>query len=645
MHVTLVHMPWGSLERPALGVSLLQAGLRRRGVECDVRYLNMTFADAIGVAHYQRVSHDLPHVAFVGEWLFSEALYGPDPARDAAFIEEILRRKWRLDAADVSELCSLRRYVEPFLAGALEWPGWERADLVGFTSTFEQNVPSLALAQRLKRRRPERPIVFGGANWEAEMGREYHRAFPFVDFAFSGEADHGLPMLVEALQAPEPERQQRLSGVPGLVRRLEGRTLAEVPPAPVQNMDELPIPVFDDYFANREASAAAAAVPPTLLFETSRGCWWGAKSHCTFCGLNGHSMGFRSKSPERVVSELEGLVARWPCPMLEAVDNILDMRYFDSVLASLERMDLPGPVFFEVKANLKRHHVAALQRAKILRIQPGIESLSDHVLLLMRKGTSALRNVQLLKWCREYGIVVDWNLLYGFPGEQDADYREILALLPRIAHLSLPGACGPIRLDRFSPYFQRPEEHGITAVRPMSVYRFLYPVPGIRHERIAYYFDFDYLSGRAASPLGQQAAGLVESLRRQNCGNLQAMPHIDGGLHLVDTRPIAKVSALRLSAYERCIVESLDEVASIPRLLASLRTKFEGLEFERGAVQAFVEELVALGMAVTDGRGSYLSLALFPASMRRPLEKTSSRKRELPRTSSAVAAAGGHAHG
>ena len=45
------------------------------------------------------------------------------------------------------------------------------------------------------------------------------------------------------------------------------------------------------------------------------------------------------------------------------------------------------------------------------RIQPGIESLSDHVLKLMRKGTTALQNIQLLKWCREYGVQPEWNLL------------------------------------------------------------------------------------------------------------------------------------------------------------------------------------------------------------------------------------------
>ena len=105
------------------------------------------------------------------------------------------------------------------------------------------------------------------------------------------------------------------------------------------------------------------------------------------------------------------------------------------------------------------------------RIQPGIESLSDHVLKLMRKGTTALRNIQLLKWAREFNIIAEWNILYGFPGETPDDYRDILELLPAIRFLRPPCAAGPIRLDRFSPYHKSPADFGLLNVRPLKTYR------------------------------------------------------------------------------------------------------------------------------------------------------------------------------
>ena len=121
-----------------------------------------------------------------------------------------------------------------------------------------------------------------------------------------------------------------------------------------------------------------------------------------------------------------------------AVDNILDMRYFRDVLPQLRDRQLGFTLFYETKANLTKEQVKLLRDAGVLAIQPGVESLSTHVLQLMRKGVTALQNIQLLKWCKQYGVTVAWNLLYGFPGETAADYAAIgqidgVALAPAAA--------------------------------------------------------------------------------------------------------------------------------------------------------------------------------------------------------------------
>jgi len=56
-------------------------------VPCDVRYLNLEFAQLIGLADYDWLSSDVPYTAFAGEWLFAEALYGSRPSDDASYIE------------------------------------------------------------------------------------------------------------------------------------------------------------------------------------------------------------------------------------------------------------------------------------------------------------------------------------------------------------------------------------------------------------------------------------------------------------------------------------------------------------------------------------------------------------------------------
>ena len=92
--VLLLSMPFGALERPALGLSLLKSRLIETGIACDVRYLNFALADFIGREDYHWVNYELPYTAFAGDWLFTSALYGERPENDAAYIDEILRRTW-----------------------------------------------------------------------------------------------------------------------------------------------------------------------------------------------------------------------------------------------------------------------------------------------------------------------------------------------------------------------------------------------------------------------------------------------------------------------------------------------------------------------------------------------------------------------
>ena len=105
----------------------------------------------------------------------------------------------------------------------------------------------------------------------------------------------------------------------------------------VQNLNQLPTPHFDEYFESLARSPLKAKVEGQLVVETSRGCWWGAKHHCTFCGLNGDTMAFRSKTPERAFAEMEYLSRRHQTRRLGCVDNILDLRYIDTLFPDLPR--------------------------------------------------------------------------------------------------------------------------------------------------------------------------------------------------------------------------------------------------------------------------------------------------------------------
>jgi ribosomal peptide maturation radical SAM protein 1 len=606
--VLLISMPFGALERPALGLSLLKARLIETGLPCDVRYLNFAFAEFIGHEEYQWMSYELPYTAFAGDWSFTSSLYGERKDLEREYLE-VLRQTWRLTEDDISRIERIRSRTEYFLEHCLAAVPWDEYTIVGFTSTFEQNIASLALAKRVKELHPEIKIVFGGANWEASMGQELHRQFPFVDYVCSGEAEESFPALVRRIFAGQPVDLPE--PVPGIVYRTpSGESVYTGQADVIREMDDLPIPDFSDYFADLQQCTVSSGVVPTLLFETSRGCWWGAKSHCTFCGLNGGTMAFRSKTPRRALDELEYLADRWQTDMVEAVDNILDMKYFNDMLPALARSGRKLQLFYEVKANLSREHIRLLRDAGVYRIQPGIESMSDHILKLMRKGTTALRNIQLLKWCAEYNITAEWNILYGFPGETREDYQRMLEILPALRHLRPPTACGPVRLDRFSPYYNSPAEFGLSNVRPIAVYKYLYPFDPESLQRIAYYFDYDYEAGVDPAGFAALVIEYAAAWRREpETGTLQSIRRPDGTIALVDTRAGTLLPQLMLSGLEQEAYDYCDEIRSGKSVVRHLRALFPETEFADNQVIEFLDSLVANNLMATDGE-NYLSLAI-----------------------------------
>ena len=122
--VLLVTMPYGALERQALGLSLLKARLAEQGIRADVRYQTFPFAELIGEEEYYWLATDVPHTAFAGDWTFVEALYGPNPRADARYIREVLQDTWLLDATAIDRFLRVRSLVRPFLEYCLATVPW-----------------------------------------------------------------------------------------------------------------------------------------------------------------------------------------------------------------------------------------------------------------------------------------------------------------------------------------------------------------------------------------------------------------------------------------------------------------------------------------------------------------------------------------
>jgi ribosomal peptide maturation radical SAM protein 1 len=317
-------------------------------------------------------------------------------------------------------------------------------------------------------------------------------------------------------------------------------------------------------------------------------------------------MAFRAKSPERLLRELHELASRHRSFRFTAVDNILDPSYLDSFFSLASQMDFSGEFFYEVKSNLLREQIKVLYEGGVRRIQPGIESLNSHVLSLMRKGVRAIQNINTLRWTLYYNMDVSWNILWGFPGETDDDYRQQLDIMRHLVHLQPPESAGRIWMERYSPIYVDRDTFPTRYVRPQASYAYVYPSQ-VDLSRIAYFFDYQF---RDALPDSTYKETLDWVHTWQRAWRARIRPTLTfrsaPGFVLIedfrdsDNPGVHTFSGPLAAMYVLC--------SDRPQSARSLQD-VSAFEWPTEEMEAAVDEFCARGLMVRDGN-SFLSLAL-----------------------------------
>jgi len=345
-------------------------------------------------------------------------------------------------------------------------------------------------------------------------------------------------------------------------------------------------------------------VTPFLYIEGSRGCWWGEKHQCTFCGLNGSLIDFRSKPADRFWGELTHLVERHRILDVMTADNIIDMAYFRDLLPRMAASGWDLRLQFEAKANVRADQIALLAAAGVCAVQYGIESLSSRVLALMDKGVTGGTNVRVMRDSEDHHLTVKWNYLYGFPGEQPDDYLFIIEQMPALAHLQPPMDASRITLERFSPYFDKPEL-GFARRSPAEFYRYVYDLPDSELMDLAYFFDTDDVGIGGATE-----KALIEAIARwQDDYPSSSLFRVDEGggvLRICDRRRGWPVRDHVFEGWSRAAYDGLDR----PRSARSLRDYLaeHGYAVDPAVVGAWLAGGLRDGLVFVDD-DSYVALA------------------------------------
>jgi magnesium-protoporphyrin IX monomethyl ester (oxidative) cyclase len=537
VRIALVNMPFSSLQIPSIALHQLETAITEQfggAAEVDVHYLNHDFGALVGVDLYAWISESLAgHTCGFGEWLFRAAAFPEAPDNTQAYFK---RYAHHFGPAQIEryerDLAPVRATLPDFLDRVIDAYGLAEADVVGLTSMFFQNVPSFALARRIKERSAKPLVVMGGANCEGTMGIEIVNQVPWVDFTFSGTALISFGAFLEALSKGDRDGLHRINGVFSRRNSRSVSALANKPAvpgdaqpdsqlegiswiAPERPLNEAVAVDYDPYLDSYGRHFGAHRGDEIeLLFETSRGCWWGEKAHCTFCGLNGATMSFREMGVDQGRRMIEGMVTRYAgrVSRFASVDNIIPKTYITDLLPNL-RLPEEVTLFYEVKADLTRDQIDTLAAARVREVQPGIESISTDTLKLMRKGTTAFNNVRFLADCGSAGIKPVWNLLVGFPGESVETYEMYRENLPRLTHLPPPSGVFPVRFDRFSPYFKESRAYQLD-LAPLDYHEMIYPFPEEIIANMAYYFRDRNIAADYQRDLADHLAHLRDTVAR-----------------------------------------------------------------------------------------------------------------------------------
>jgi ribosomal peptide maturation radical SAM protein 1 len=590
---------------------MVRTRLPEVGVAAHPFYLKL--AATIGYRRYHAISER----TWLSESVYAALLYPERQGPIAALFRREASAQKELRGLDFDALLAqVRDATEDWV----RQNDWGRFGLVGVSIVFCQLTAGLYFSRRLKERHPSLTIVAGGSAIGADSAAAALEHFPQIDAVVFGEGELPLLHLVQH-------------------HVLEGRGIEDVPPAQgiltrpspprkpaaskffqLENMDNLPVPDFADYFQMLQALDPGSRFFPTLPVEVSRGCWWqraggkGRPRGCAFCNLNRQWCGYRAKSTGRAVAEIDALARRHKTLSLALVDNVLPRDSAVEIMNGLAGLGRDFSLFAEIRATTPRQELEQMAAAGMRTVQIGIEALSTRLLRRLGKGTTAIQNLEVMKHCEALGIANLANIIAHFPGTDEAEIGETLAAID-CARVFRPLKIVDFWLGLDSPVFGEPTKYGIRSVGNHPKWRVLFPravTDGFPFVIQGYRGDLRRQQ-RLWRPVRLKVAEWQKSYAQLHAGGPTEpiLSYRDGGDFLIirERRPNGEFGSHRLEGLSRRLYLFCEKHRSLRQILEH----FPAIGTE--SATAFLKRMAGERLMFAEG-GRYLSLAV-PARVRR----------------------------
>lgn len=293
--------------------------------------------------------------------------------------------------------------------------------LVGMTvMPGPQVAPAIALSSAVRARHPEVPIAWGG--YFPTLYPESAVNAPYVDYAVRGQGEDTLLELLEG---------KPLADIRGLTWKDQGLVVHN-PERPFRQPDEYPLYPYerigdiDTYFRPSFLGKR------TGVHQAAIGC----RYRCTFCGVVSMFNGLtRLQGPARMEAALASLRGYGADSV-----QLYDHNFFDkeeTSIPALEVMARSGLRFWcyartDTLANFSASTWDLIRRSGLSMVYVGAEAGSDEVLKRMKKGTSVEQTFEMVRRCREYGVIPELSFVLGGPEDPEGEVEKTLRFIRKI---------------------------------------------------------------------------------------------------------------------------------------------------------------------------------------------------------------------
>ncbi|MEM9981185.1 MAG: RiPP maturation radical SAM C-methyltransferase, partial [Bacteroidota bacterium] len=355
--VWLASLPWTTLTEPSLGLSILSAQLRSESIACRVWNLNLFILQFIKPTTY----YSIANVYALNDFLFTRIFEEEVTSSQTRWLREKTLQLISIGFIDprefggvdgvMEQLLNLRNHIIPaWLADCAREINEANATMVGFSCMFDQTISSIALAKAIKQVNPTILTTLGGYAVRQPTAQAIIKSFDCIDAICLGEGEKVITPLAQASVG-----NLSLAEVPSIVYRNEKNELVATKPTSKIHMDDSPTPDFSDYYLDAEEMWQDHKIEvrvDRLPIETSRGCWWGAKHHCVFCGIHNEDMAYRSRTAENFMQVLDSLATTYDTNAFRFSDYILPYQFYKDLLPALAKRNKPYEISTEIKANV-----------------------------------------------------------------------------------------------------------------------------------------------------------------------------------------------------------------------------------------------------------------------------------------------------